>query len=152
MDLPAGSPQMSIAGRPGPSTSAPRGRTSCALYLLRPSDAYCFSPADSEAKRKAELRAQRKSPVQPSQANRRKSHPKRKPRDFYGKEAYRNAIRRAVDRANRDRPEENKLPHWHPNQLRHSAATEIRRLFGLEAAAGDAGSFPGRHDANLRGA
>jgi site-specific recombinase XerC len=24
---------------------------------------------------------------------------------------------------------------WSPNQLRHSAATEIRRLFGLEAAA-----------------
>jgi site-specific recombinase XerC len=26
------------------------------------------------------------------------------------------------------------LPHWHPNQLRHSAATKIRRQFGLEAA------------------
>ena len=26
------------------------------------------------------------------------------------------------------------LPHWHPNQLRHTAATEIRRQFGLEAA------------------
>ena len=26
------------------------------------------------------------------------------------------------------------LPHWHPNQLRHSKATEIRRQFGLEAA------------------
>ena len=24
--------------------------------------------------------------------------------------------------------------HWHPNQLRHSKATEIRRQFGLEAA------------------
>jgi site-specific recombinase XerC len=26
------------------------------------------------------------------------------------------------------------LPHWHPNQLRHSAATTIRKTFGLEAA------------------
>ena len=25
------------------------------------------------------------------------------------------------------------LPEWTPNQLRHSAATEIRRQFGLEA-------------------
>ncbi|MEO8269503.1 MAG: site-specific integrase, partial [Aureliella sp.] len=27
-----------------------------------------------------------------------------------------------------------KLPHWFPNQLRHSAATEIRQVHGLEAA------------------
>jgi site-specific recombinase XerC len=26
------------------------------------------------------------------------------------------------------------VPHWHPNQLRHSAATAIRKQFGLEAA------------------
>jgi site-specific recombinase XerC len=26
------------------------------------------------------------------------------------------------------------LPTWHPNQLRHSFATEARRRFGLEAA------------------
>ena len=26
------------------------------------------------------------------------------------------------------------LPHWHPNQLRHAAATRIRAEFGLEAA------------------
>ncbi len=27
-----------------------------------------------------------------------------------------------------------KLAHWHPNQLRHSAATAIRKEFGIEAA------------------
>ena len=26
------------------------------------------------------------------------------------------------------------VPHWHPHQLRHSHATEVRRQFGLEAA------------------
>ena len=26
------------------------------------------------------------------------------------------------------------LPHWHPHQLRHTHATEVRRRFGLEAA------------------
>jgi site-specific recombinase XerC len=26
------------------------------------------------------------------------------------------------------------IPHWHPNQLRHTAATMIRRDYGLEAA------------------
>ena len=53
------------------------------------------------------------------------------------------ALRRAVERANRiatkdaaTRREEPPapIPHWHPNQLRHSAATEIRKTFGLEAA------------------
>ena len=26
------------------------------------------------------------------------------------------------------------VPHWHPNQLRHTKATEIRREAGLDAA------------------
>jgi site-specific recombinase XerC len=26
------------------------------------------------------------------------------------------------------------VPHWHPHQLRHLAATHIRQRFGLEAA------------------
>jgi integrase len=26
------------------------------------------------------------------------------------------------------------IPHWHPNQLRHTAATKIRQRYGLEAA------------------
>ena len=57
---------------------------------------------------------------------------------------YRRAIHRAVDLANRQLARQNTelpkdqqvelLPRWAPNQLRHSAATEIRRQFGLEAA------------------
>lgn len=39
---------------------------------------------------------------------------------------YRNAIHRACDRAG--------VPRWHPNQLRHVAATAIRAAYGLEAA------------------
>jgi site-specific recombinase XerC len=30
-----------------------------------------------------------------------------------------------------DRPD--LLPNWHPNQLRHSVGTEVRKQFGLEA-------------------
>ena len=26
------------------------------------------------------------------------------------------------------------IPHWHPHQLRHTHATEVRRRFGLETA------------------
>jgi integrase len=27
-----------------------------------------------------------------------------------------------------------KIPHWHPHQLRHNAATRIRKEYGLDAA------------------
>jgi hypothetical protein len=42
-------------------------------YLLRDAEDYCFAPADSERKRNAIMRANRKTPVQPSQQNRRKA-------------------------------------------------------------------------------
>ncbi len=105
-------------------------------YLLRDTEDYCFAPADSERKRKALMRANRKTPVQPSQRNRRKRRPKRKPGARYTSRSYTRAINRAIVTANAQRIErcEEPLPHWHPNQLRHSAATDIRRQFGLEAA------------------
>jgi integrase len=40
------------------------------------------------------------------------------------------ALRRAVSRG----CERDNVPNWHPNQLRHTAATEFRSKFGLEAA------------------
>jgi integrase len=56
----------------------------------------------------------------------RKAQPKRLPGEFYDVDQYRQAITRACEEA--------EVPHWHPNQLRHNAATRIRELFGLEAA------------------
>jgi len=105
-------------------------------YLLRDAQSYCFSPADSEAHRHAEQREKRKTRVQPSQLNRRKRHSVRPPKTFYTKDSYNRAVCRAVAKANAERAEQglNLLPTWHPNQLRHSAATDIRRHFGLEAA------------------
>jgi integrase len=61
------------------------------------------------------------------------------------KDSYNRAIRRAVDRANEERlkgaqaaginkEEVVRVPRWHSNQLRHTAATKLRALFGLEAA------------------
>ena len=82
----------------------------------------------------------------------RKSKPQRWPGDRYGVDAYRRAIARACDMAF-PHPALSEIPkvrlaaeqstelkkwqtdhRWAPNQLRHSAATEIRRQFGLEAA------------------
>ena len=103
-------------------------------YLLRAEDSFCFSPAESEEKRKAEMRGKRKTPVQPSQVDRRNRRPKRKPAVRYVKDAYTRAVERAVQMANRSRPADEQLPAWTPNQLRHAVATRIRREFGLEAA------------------
>ena len=108
------------------SLSVPRRRTSFVRTCLRPAEAYCFSPAESEARRKAELRANRKSKVQPSQVDRSKPGRKRTPGDRYTRYSYNWAIRRACLRAG--------IAPWAPNRLRHSAATEIRSRFGLEAA------------------
>ncbi len=112
----------------------PKAQAILLPYLLRDAQTYCFSPVESEKARKAEMRACRKTKVQPSQRDRQKARPKRKPRDRYTKDSYNRAIRRAVERANKDRVGEDTIARWTPNQLRHKAGTEIRRQYGLEAA------------------
>jgi integrase len=59
----------------------------------------------------------------------------------YTVSGYRQAIDRGVDAANAEQsrdpacgPALPRVPHWHPNQLRHSFATKVRKLHGLEAA------------------
>jgi integrase len=104
----------------------PKAQAILEPYLHRPADAFCFSPRESEAVRHKEQRARRKSPVQPSQRNRRKKNPKRPAGECYTRQSYRRAIERAAKAAN--------VEHWFPNQLRHSAGTEIRKLFGIEAS------------------
>lgn len=125
-------------------------------YLLRDADAYCFSPADSERKRHAQQREERRTPVRPSQWNRGVQKRKRHPRESYDKNSYRRAIERACELAfgmpaelrkgpTGETPEQRtkrlqwarqwrKQHTWHPNRLRHTAATKIRQRFGLEAA------------------
>lgn len=120
----------------------PRAQQLLRPYLDRSQESHCFSPAESVGRRYAQLREKRRSKVQPSQASRAKSCPKKKPGSRYTKDSYGWAIRRACDRADRaaheSAPEvaiqQRLVPRWHPNQLRHSAATEIRRQFGLETA------------------
>lgn len=104
----------------------PKAQAILEPYLKRPADAFCFSPRESEAARHKQQRASRKSPVQPSQRNRRKKNPKRPAGDRYTRDSYRRAIQRAAEAAG--------VQKWFPNQLRHTAGTEIRKLFGIEAS------------------
>ena len=121
----------------------PKAQVLLRPYLERPPEIHCFRPADSEAMRRADLRERRKTRLQPSQANRQpKAMPKRAPGDFYTVASYRQAIERAADRADTlahrkqlgAKAEQRLVARWRPNQLRHSAASEVRREFGLEAA------------------
>ena len=64
--------------------------------------------------------------MQPSQADRQKRRPRKRPGDRYSVDSYRRAIDAACEKAG--------VPHWHPNQLRHTKATEIRREKGLDQA------------------
>ena len=85
-----------------------------------------FSPKRAREERFAAMRAKRKSPVQPSQVNRRTANPKLLPKMEYTTNAYALAVRVAAEKA--------KVEHWHPNQLRHLYGTSVRKDHGLEAA------------------
>lgn len=95
-------------------------------WLKADPGAYLFSPAEAEGERHAAMRAARRTPIQPSQLRRAKRVPKVAPGEVYTTDSYRKAIRRACKKAG--------VPHWHPHRLRHSAATRLRREFGLETA------------------
>ena len=140
----------------------PRGQEFLGPFLLRPADAYCFSPGEAEAERLANLHARRRTPL--SCGNRpgtnRRSEPRQKAGEHYTAGSYRRAIYYACEkvfpppehlakrenetvkswqaRLTKQQKDElrawRKKRFWHPHQLRHSAATELRKEFGLESA------------------
>lgn len=112
---------------------------------------YLFQPREAEAARDAERRCRRKSKVTPSQARRQpKRHPRKQPGERYTTSSYHHAIRGAITALNRARAcadckrkppadrcvdcKAQAAPYWHPHQLRHSRATELRRRAGLDVA------------------
>ena len=106
----------------------PRAQEILRPYLERTPDSYCFSPAESEEQRRAAKLANRKTPLKYGNraGTNRQEKPRRKAGSVYTSLSFGRAVRRACVVA--------KVEVWSPNQLRHSAGTEIRRLFGLEAA------------------
>ena len=112
----------------------PRGQEIIRRHLTTDVEAFIFSPAKLMEERAATLRANRKSKVQPSQQNRKKRRPAKKPGMVYTVLAYGRAIAEAIKRHNRDKEPEKKIPHWHPHQLRHLRALELKRAAGLDVA------------------
>jgi integrase len=112
----------------------PRGQDIIRRYLVADTTAYLFSPARMMEERRAALRLARKTKVQPSQRDRRKAMPKKKPGCVYLVSSYDRAIAEAIKRYNAGRPEAEHIPHWHPHQLRHTRALELKREAGLDVA------------------
>jgi len=123
---------------------------------------FIFSPTDAEADRLSARRAARKTPLGRGNepGTNRQERPRRSPGAHYTVASYRLAIQRACDaafpppgelakrsnetsgqwRARLTNEQRGQLAawrrehRWHPHQLRHNAATELRRRYGLEAA------------------
>jgi integrase len=90
----------------------------------------CFSPKEAERERRKVMRAARRTKVWPSHTTdairKRKGWGPERLRDTYDSASYRRAVDRACKAAG--------IASWSPNQLRHSAATRIRKELGLEVA------------------
>ena len=140
----------------------PKGQEILRPYLLRDKESHCFQPIDSERKRRSAQHENRRTPLSCGNkpGSNRKKKPKRSAGEKYTTESYRRAIHRACDTAfpapeplrrregesvkrwqerltDKERVELGQWQsdhRWSPNRLRHSAGTEIRKRYGLEAA------------------
>jgi integrase len=97
-------------------------------YLNRDPQSFIFSPAESMQWRRATGTAKRVTPRSSGNkvGSNRKANPKSLPKQQYNGAGYRQAIKRAAEKA--------KVPVWHPYQLRHLTATVIRAALGLESS------------------
>lgn len=114
----------------------PRSQGILSPLLDRPETEYLFSPRDSADWRSAQKRAARKTPVQPSQQNRRTPRRRRPLGDCYTVASYRRAVDYAVRLVNAQRARDGlpPIPRWHPHQLRHNVGTAARNVGGIEGA------------------
>lgn len=126
----------------------PQAQEILAPFLPRGENPYLFSPAEAEAwrheQRATERNPERKTKIYPSELRTRelrraasvKRKAKRPKRTRYDVDSYRRAIEYAIRRLNADREKQKlpAIPKWFPLQLRHTRATDIRKIFGLEGA------------------
>jgi integrase len=129
----------------------PKAQEIIGPYLVADLQAYLFAP--SNGRRFGIVSADRKTKAYPCELRRREKQRaarlargrKKKLADRYDTISYYRALRYGIEAANRARLAEAKangidpdkvdlVPHWHPHQLRHNAATNLRREHGIEVA------------------
>ena len=106
----------------------PQAQAILQKYLLRAADSACFSPQESEKQR---LQAKHDARVTPMSCgnkpgSNRTRTPRKTPGTAFDTGSYAHSIKGACRRA--------KVASWAPNQLRHNAATLVRKHYGLEGA------------------
>lgn len=162
--IPPAAPQDGVAGEGSRRGRQPKARELLRRFQPAAPAAPLFSPAAAVAEYHAERGASRETPRYPSHMTRnvtkRKKAPKRAPATVYSVSSYGQAIDRACDKAfpppaplarredeteaewwarlsdeeKREVETWRKAHRWHPNQLRHTFATTVRKGHGLEAA------------------
>ncbi len=103
------------------------GREILKQYLEVEAVGYVFKPKQSEKQRLAIVHSARTTPPNAGNAPGRHAGPKQSKRRFrecYSVDTYRQAIERAAEKAG--------IEKWSPNQLRHAAAAEIQEKLGIE--------------------
>jgi len=121
----------------------PKAQAVLKPFMGRDPEAFLFSPKESEAWRKetrlANAGKDRKTKIYPCELRaraakkeaRRRRKPKLEKRDRYVTATHGQAINHGIAKAKKAGVD---IPHWHPNQLRHTRGTEVRRDHGVEAA------------------
>jgi integrase len=116
----------------------PKGQEIVRRWLTTDLTAHLFSSRRGEDARNVMRRDARQTPLYPShvkhQAAKKRRRQRAKRGDHYGVGSYDRAIARAIERHNEGKPEGEHLPHWHPHQLRHTRALELKREYGLDVA------------------
>jgi integrase len=128
-----GGPGNDVSGRERLIAVGPRAQTAIKSMMTsdQPLDAPVFSPKRAMAEHVAAKRSARKTKVQPSQVCRKKLIVRKEPGDQYTTISYNRAVRYAIRRALAVGVA---VKSWHVNQLRHTRATELRKMFGIESA------------------
>ena len=140
----------------------PRAQGVLAPFLFRDPEAHCFCPIEAVREWRERRHEGRLTPLScgNTPGSNQSENPRWMPGERYKTDTYRCAVVRACDRAfpppeplarredeakaqwqkrltMKQEGELNKwrrAHRWHPHQLRHSAATELRKEFGIEAA------------------
>ena len=114
-------------GRSRTITLGPRAQSIVQPFVATDIDKYLFSPRDAMSEWRRTQRTARKTPMTLSQAKRRpKARSKKTPGAHYTTQSYGRAIARGCRKAS--------VSEWSPNQLRHNAATFLRKEYGIEVA------------------
>lgn len=136
--------KLAYCGKPRVIPLGPQVQSLLAEYPTENDDEAIFSPSRSMAEMSALRSQNRKTPRYASHMKRnekkRVKSQQRPAGDSYTTLSLGRAVSKAVKRANAQRLKMagdgnfDFVPHWHPNQLRHSHGTRVRAMFGLEAA------------------